>query len=711
MPAPPSGRRWHRRLIAGALPAILLAIPSTAAGAERIWVSPHGSDANPGSKSAPVATPHEAQRRVRRSLRLRPSRGVTVILREGTYRLRKPLKISAADSAAGGRRVTYRAAPGERPVISGGMRVPRSAWSRFDRKADVWRARVGEVHTRELYVDGRRATRAATEEYPAGFRPTWNGGGPGSGIEYIPTDLNPAAWRDPAAWSRPQDVEAMILTQWKTMSVPVSSVVPPASPEPGLLRMEMPGWKNANVYRDSDGRPGPWSFWQVTRFENALEFLDEPGEWYLDEDAGWLYYKPRRGQSMSTARVELPLLQALVRGHGSPARPIRNIAFRGLTFSHATWLEPSGPAGYVSDQAGFHLIGRDHRPNEIGHDPDAAPTPGSVSIRYGRNVRFVENRFRHLGAVGLALGTGSRKALVRRNVFSDVGSSALTLSGISPADHHPTRNGQRSFDNTIAKNVVSEVGWGYPDAPGIFIGFSSGTKVLSNTIENVPWSGIAAGWGWGLLDPGSFPGLPGAVSGEWGEWETPTPNRGSVIARNTISDFLGLLWDGGAIYTTGAQGTSMEDALQIKGNRAYGKRPTAGGNTFYTDGGSRFISVRGNVSYDNPIGEMDFGPPPRKGDPLPYPALLSAIDGLPYGADIGGCRTFGDISYVGNAWLQPPMEAEIDEANEESARLTDGEFVPYSDEGFFSICPYENDGVSYPTNLAYSGNTIQPAGP
>ena len=30
--------------------------------------------------------------------------------------------------------------------------------------------------------------------------------------------------------------------------------------------------------------------------EGAFEFLDEPGEWYLDRSAGRLYYLPRPGR-------------------------------------------------------------------------------------------------------------------------------------------------------------------------------------------------------------------------------------------------------------------------------------------------------------------------------------------------------------------------------------------------------------------------------
>src|ERR1044072_7990016 len=47
-----------------------------------------------------------------------------------------------------------------------------------------------------LRVGGQRATRAATTDYPSGFLPSWNDGGPDSGIAYLPTieptGLNPA---------------------------------------------------------------------------------------------------------------------------------------------------------------------------------------------------------------------------------------------------------------------------------------------------------------------------------------------------------------------------------------------------------------------------------------------------------------------------------------------------------------------------------------
>jgi hypothetical protein len=692
----------------------VLAVPAAASADREFWVSTHGSDADQGTRAAPFATLGKAQQAVRRALREGPKTDIQVIVRGGTYRLTQPLELDSRDSGHGGQTVTWRASGNQKPVVSGAERVPGSAWSRWDADADIWRARVGKVATRELYVDGERRTRAATTDYPAGFLPSWNDGGPDSGIEYLPTieptGLNPGTWGDPTTWTNVSDIEALILTQWKAMSVPLRSVTPADGSTPGLLGMAEPGWTNANVFREADtGQPGIWSFWQVTRFENALQFLDEPGEWYLDRRSGWLYYEPEPGEKLKDARVELPVLESLLELNGKKDKPVSDLRFRGLTFSYATWLDPSSGDGYVSDQAGFHLTGTGHQPNTIGHDPHDTATPGNVSARFDHDVRFLDDRFRHLGAVGLSLGTGSQDTQVRGNRFIDIGSSAVQLSGISRADHHPQSRAQMSLSNAIERNRISHVGWEYPDAPGIFAGFAADTRIAHNLVQDVPWSGIALGWGWGLLDPGGFPGLPGAGQYQWGQWDTPTPNRDSVIAHNTIRDFLGLLWDGGAVYTTGAQGTSAANGLRIADNAAYGKRPAAGGNTFYTDGGTRYVTVRGNTSYGNPIGSVTFGPPPHAGDPLPYDSEPSDANGLPYGSEIGGCRTYGDISYVNNSWFEAPMQSVIEQSNDAYEPITGDR--PWSSEGFFDVCPYSDQGVSYPTGLSYSGNVIYPARP
>ena len=48
-------------------------------------------------------------------------------------------------------------------------------------------------------------------------------------------------------------------------------------------------------------RPNPLAQWVRVQtrfyFENALELLDQPGEWYLDETANVVYYKPRSART------------------------------------------------------------------------------------------------------------------------------------------------------------------------------------------------------------------------------------------------------------------------------------------------------------------------------------------------------------------------------------------------------------------------------
>ncbi len=80
--------------------------------------------------------------------------------------------------------------------------------------------------------------------------------------------------------------------------------------------------------------------------ENALEFLDQPGEWYLDRSSGTLSYYPRPGEDLATAEVVAPT--STIRFWTSPARPespVQNLHFRGIEVQHVDW--PLPPEGYV----------------------------------------------------------------------------------------------------------------------------------------------------------------------------------------------------------------------------------------------------------------------------------------------------------------------------------------------------------------------------
>jgi hypothetical protein len=54
----------------------------------------------------------------------------------------------------------------------------------------------------------------------------------------------------------------------------------------------------------------------------------------------------------SSACFEMLSLTKLMDIKGSEKNPVRNLRFESLTFSCATWLEPSGNMGYIADQSG-----------------------------------------------------------------------------------------------------------------------------------------------------------------------------------------------------------------------------------------------------------------------------------------------------------------------------------------------------------------------
>lgn len=594
--------------------------------AVNFWVATDGSDQAVGDEANPFLTLGHARDVIRASAD-RGVKPITVFIKGGTYRLTEPLELTAQDSGASGAEVVYRAAPGESVVISGAEAI--DGWSLHDAARNIWAAPVStDLMPRQLYVNGQRATRARTPDYPNYYYP----GSTGYTYLYFGGD-DPQI---PPTWENASLVEAVTVTQWKMMRCPVAEV------RNGFeVIMASPCWENANVF------PYPWGFYLLSWWENAYEFLDEAGEWYLNPVAKMLYYIPRAGETMATAEVELPVLEKLIDAQGDASQPVQYIRFQGLNFEHATWLGPNEPDGYALDQSGFHLKGTDHQANIIGHDPNTVGIPGNLDFLYARHITFENNTFQHLGGVGLSFGTGSQNNEIFNNTFQDISAAAIQLGGIAAQDHHPTQPSQLTCDNRIANNLIEYSGREFYDAPGIYIGFTARSRMEHNEIRHVPWSGIAIGWGWGLLDPGGFAGLPHATPYAWGYIGTPSATSANRIVHNKIEYFLEKLWDGGAIYSTGFQGTSMDDGLLIAWNVAQHKRPEAGGNTFYTDGGSRYVTLRENVSLDNPQGYMDFGPCLKASSfTADDMCLLSGI--VTYGTDMGGCVPYGDLLFENN---------------------------------------------------------------
>ncbi len=593
---------------------------------QEYWVSPNGNDAGTGGSNDPFLTIGHARDVIRDG----SNKGVcniVVNIKGGLYPLTEPLAFTSQDSGTSSAQITYKAVSGETPVMSGAVKV--SGWTLYDEDFNIWQAQT-HVNTstmpRQLYVNGVRATRARTVNYPNYYTPTATG--------YTYSYTSGTDPQIPPDWDNPTAVEAVTATQWKMMRCPVAQINGGSE-----VVMQNPCWTNANVY------PEPWNFQLLSWWENAYKFLDQPGEWYLNPVTKILYYIPLEGEDLDTADVELPVLETLLSVTGDVASPVSYINFKGLSFKYATWLGPNTSDGYALDQSGFFITGNGHQSNIIGHDPNTVRTPGNLSFIYTQHITFENNTVEHMGAAGLDFGMGSQNSRITGNTISDISSTGIQLGGNTFEDARPATSSQLTTDNLISNNLIEYTGQEFWDAAGIYIGFTTRSTVEHNDINHTSWSGIAIGWGWALLDPGGFVGVPGGTPNMWGTFTTPTSAEGNMILHNHIQYFLEKLWDGGAIYSTGFQGTSIEDGQLIAFNVAENKRIHAGGNTFYTDGGSRYVTLLENVSLNNPQGFVDLGP---CGKASSFTELCWATDIVPYGEDMGGCCPYGDLDFLQN---------------------------------------------------------------
>ena len=99
----------------GILLSTLLAFSfSVAASPVEIFVSPNGDDANPGTRSLPVATPAGARDALRKAREANggalPKGGAAVEFADGVYSLSSPLVLDRRDSGEKGAPVVWRAA-------------------------------------------------------------------------------------------------------------------------------------------------------------------------------------------------------------------------------------------------------------------------------------------------------------------------------------------------------------------------------------------------------------------------------------------------------------------------------------------------------------------------------------------------------------------------------------------------------------------------
>nr|WP_314466815.1 right-handed parallel beta-helix repeat-containing protein [uncultured Novosphingobium sp.] len=566
--------------------------------AVEVHVSPQGDDRNPGTAARPVRSLPRAQALVRRS---NAKADVTVLLGEGTYRLEAPLSFRRGDGGLGGHAVTWKAAPGAHPTISGGMAV--TGFKPYDAERRIWVADVPKgLDTRQVWVDGTLAERPWVEIRAADVKFDAQGF----------TVVNPKLdWLSTLA--RPDRVELEATGFFTDRFSPVKAIAG------GRVTMQQPAWDNNTWGYDTISKP---IFPDDSRLflTNALEFVGKANEWHsrpyqwvIDPQAGKLYLRMGLDEDIAVREVIVPRLEALVSIAGTPEAPVERLHFEGLRFSHTSWLGPSRPTGYANQQSGAFLYETSPiRPADAWQSCGWGCTefesmrqkwhqmPAAVQVSAARDVTFTGNTFSQLGQVALGIGNDANANLsgvglaaqgvrVTRNRFAVLSGSAIMAGGVRIEAHHPADPRLVNRDLAIEDNTVVTVSQDYRDNAAILTTYVTGARIAHNDISDAPYDGIAVGWGWGYNDAGGNPNYDENAKGyvHNTRFTTPTTLSDTVVEGNRIHGVKTWFMDGGAIYNLSANPDSV-----IRGNHIFdiGNRIA-----IYLDEGSKHFRIAGNV--------------------------------------------------------------------------------------------------------------------
>ena len=526
--------------------------PSLFAG--EIYVSLQGNDKNSGTKEAPFYTLNRAIKQAREWRRLnRPevAGGIYIRLEEGVYAQRNSLFLRPEDSGTPDSPTVICAVDGAHPVISGGVAV--TGWKRGCNhpaipeklKQKIWSAEaplIGNrrVETRQMWVNGHKVQRAA--QFPDG------------GLERM-IDFNPEEQTitipvsqsvNPKRLQNAGQLEMIVHQRWAIAILRVKSI--DAKDGQAVVRFHEPEshlefahpWPQPVI----GGEKGNSSFCLT----NALELLDQPGEWFQEYPSGTIYYYPQAGENMETAEVIIPALETLVTIDGTLSRPVKHIQFNGITFAHTSWMRPSFQ-GHVTLQGGFPLLDayklqEPGLPEKAELENQAWITRPETAIRVkgAEHIDFKHCTFRHLSSTGLDYEWAVTASSVENCLFTDIGGTAL-LVGTFPdggfETHVPfipsdTRDlcSHIAIRNNLITNVTNE-DWG---CVGIGAGYVRNMDISHNEVCHLNYSGICVGWGWTSLESGMC------------------NNR---IEANYVHHFARRLYDAGGLYTLSNQPGSV----------------------------------------------------------------------------------------------------------------------------------------------------------
>lgn len=532
-----------------------------------LYVSPAGSDDNPGTWEAPLATLKAAKVALRDLLLADPDRDYTVALRGGRYYLQKPEYFNERDSGRGEYGVTYTAYPGETPILYGGFRA-----TGFGEDAGET-ARVEALHPGAGYKVYRTNVGAGLRfacAYEDGYRlvPARTPDGGYATTESALTDPGIAGFRYPA-WVLPDaeeiDPETLkvhlwpgaighLQNNWHTNTLQVQAL----DPDSRTIRMM--------------GAP----FWKLTagnRFflQGDQSFLDRPGEFWYDRDTGdFLFIPVEPGHpDERDAHVTIPVMKTILGIEGTtPDSLVRNLAFRGLAFRDTDGPETFGRADNFVEEA-------------------------AILLSYVDGIVVEDCRIANTGVHGILLDDYARHCVIRNNLVEQTGYNGIALVGKYHTQGFPgvetPEDGMFSRDNLVEGNLVRESGDLVGHSHGIYLYLSGHNRILHNTVYRSSSNAITLhGALYGYMEGATWFGIP--LTKE--NYDAFCYTQGNEVRGNDLFDSMYNSSDGGIIGTFGTGRGNVYEENFVHDSTGVPKGGVVG---IYMDDSSNGALIRKNV--------------------------------------------------------------------------------------------------------------------
>ena len=518
-----------------------------------IYVDPvNGKASAAGTFSAPVKTINQGRTKMNSLANAAKASGVdtsiTLVLMPGTYN--NTISFTATNTpVADNVQLNFVSYKTKEAVISGGTKI--EGFTLYDSNKNIYRAATDLV-SRQLYVDGVRATRARSE---GGLKDAVNLGKNGTGLTTTDTSF--------MSYKNIQDLEFVFYEAWINLRYKVDSVTQDNST--GLVTLHM----NEQLWQSSFATTGHTQNDPTIPhfYENAYELLDKPGEFYFGD--GYLYYIPRAHENLNSAEVIVPTSDSLLSMSGTTSAPMKNIKFDGLSFKYTTWMDPEN-GGIDPGQNNTSARRLDSSGTIVG-----TSIPAALELANVHNVDFYNCEISKIGQVGIRYTNAVQGCDFVGNELADISANGLILGICSYETAYESDTTKQIRNCNITDNYIHDIAWEYSSGAAVSAAFPINTEISHNEIYNTMYSGMHIGYGWG--------GYQGTVT------------KNLHLNNNYIHDVFhdGKMSDGGGIYTLGGTGGSLDDLNEMCGNYIYDVGNAYG--ALYPDEGSSHWLLENNV--------------------------------------------------------------------------------------------------------------------